>query len=373
MKPLRIHLFAHSLVSDWSHGSAHFLRGLARALMQMGHKVRCHEELGSWSLVNLVRNEQERSIDAIDQFRSQFRELDIHFYERKDGLRDYLKSELRNADIVIIHEWNEPQAVNAVLSLKEELKFRALFLDTHHRAYTRAGEMLKFHLHLCDGVLAAGEPIRKIYTDGFGVRRAWTFHEAADVDHFFPLNAHRKTDVVWIGNWGDESRTAEMEEFLVRPASELPDVKFQAYGVRYPAEAIDWMLDAGVDYRGYLPNLDAPQVYAEAALALHLPRKQYTNGLAGVPATRVFEALACGATLLSAPWEDLEHLFRPEDFVRLKNGEDAQAAMTDLLRDDRARRQIAENGLETIRARHTCRHRAEQLTGICQEVLAQAD
>jgi spore maturation protein CgeB len=372
MNPLRIHLFAHSLVSDWSHGSAHFLRGLARSLMQMGHGVRCHEELGSWSLINLVRTEQERSIDAIDQFRQQFRELDIHFYEVKDGLREYLRVELRNAEIVLIHEWNEPALVNAVLSLKEELRFKALFLDTHHRAYTRAGEMLKFHLHLFDGVLAAGEPIRKIYTDGFGIRRAWTFHEAADIDHFFPRPAQAKTaDLVWIGNWGGEARSVEMEEFLVKPASELLDFKVQAYGVRYPAEAVDWMLDAGIDYRGYLPDLEVPRVYAEASLALHLPRKQYTNGLAGVPSTRIFEALACGATLISAPWEDLENLFGKDDFVRVKDTEEARTQMSLLLEDENARNEIAANGLKTIRARHTCRHRAEELTQICNDVLAQ--
>ncbi|HUR37151.1 MAG TPA: glycosyltransferase [Terriglobales bacterium] len=369
MRPLRIHIFAHSLVSDWSHGSAHFLRGLARSLMQMGHRVRCHEELGSWSLVNLVRTEQERSIDAIDQFRSQFRELDIHFYERKDGLRDFLKSDLRNADVVLLHEWNEPDAINTVLSLKSELRFKALFLDTHHRAYTRAGEMLKFHLHLCDGVLAAGEPIRKIYTDGFGIRRAWTFHEAADIEHFYPRALPKKTDLVWMGNWGDEARTAEMEEFLVAPTSALPDLKVRAYGVRYPAEAVDWMLDAGIDFRGYLPNLDAPREYAEAVLALHIPRKQYTNGLAGVPSTHIFEALACGTTLISAPWDDLEHLFRPEDFVRVRNSEDAQAKIEWLLKDESARSQIADSGLQTIRAKHTCRHRAEELTSICDEVM----
>ena len=55
-------MFYHSLVSDWNHGNAHFLRGLVRELMRMGHDVRSYEELGSWSLTNLVQQEQERSI-----------------------------------------------------------------------------------------------------------------------------------------------------------------------------------------------------------------------------------------------------------------------------------------------------------------------
>ncbi|HUQ50136.1 MAG TPA: glycosyltransferase [Terriglobales bacterium] len=368
---LRIHIFTHSLVSDWSHSGAHFLRGLARELTHLGHKVRCHEELGAWSLINLVRTEQERSIDAIDQFRRQFRELDVHFYERNSGMVDYFRDELKGADVVLIHEWNEPETVNAILSLKEELGFYTLFHDTHHRAYTRAGEMLKFHLHLFDGVLAFGEPIRKIYTDGFGMRRAWTFHEAADVEHFYPIVAEKKVDLLWIGNWGDEERTRELNEFLVEPAMDRPENKVVAYGVRYPEEAVEWMQDAGIEYRGYLPNLDVPQAYAEAAIALHIPRRQYTNGLAGIPTIKVFEALACGATLVSAPWDDVESLFRPgQDFVSVKDGAQLRAELDILLKDESARKQIAANGLETVRQRHTCRHRAEQFTEICRELAA---
>jgi len=52
---LRIRIFAHSLVSDWNHGNAHFLRGLSRALIRLGHEVRSYEELGAWSLANLIR------------------------------------------------------------------------------------------------------------------------------------------------------------------------------------------------------------------------------------------------------------------------------------------------------------------------------
>ncbi len=89
-----------------------------------------------------------------------------------------------------------------------------------------------------DGVLAFGEAIRRIYADGFGVPRAWTFHEAADVEQFRPLRRRKEIDVVWIGNWGDEERTAELEEFLIRPAQRMPDMRVVAHGVRYPDVAL---------------------------------------------------------------------------------------------------------------------------------------
>ncbi len=82
-------------------------------------------------------------------------------------------------------------------------------------------QILRFQLHHFDGVLAFGEVIRKIYLDGFGVARAWTFHEAADISVFHPMECAKQNDLVWIGNWGDEERTQELMEFLVAPAIDL--------------------------------------------------------------------------------------------------------------------------------------------------------
>src|SRR5438105_9756134 len=101
---LNIRYFAHSWVSDWNHGNAHFLRGLARELVRMGHKLRCYEQLGSWSLTNLVRMEGEAAIAAIDDFHHTFPDLDIRFYNDDATLREFAARELRNTDVVIIHE-----------------------------------------------------------------------------------------------------------------------------------------------------------------------------------------------------------------------------------------------------------------------------
>jgi spore maturation protein CgeB len=371
---LRIRIFAHSLVSDWNHGNAHFLRGLARALVHMGHNVRCYEELGAWSLASLIREEGETAIQAVDDFRRKYPEIDVHFYQNDDTLQPFLNEELQDVDLVLIHEWNEPWLVNSVLALKERYGFRALFHDTHHRAYTRPGELLRFHLHKFDGILAFGEAIRRIYTDGFGVPNVWTFHEAADADIFTPQPAShdavvQDTDVLWIGNWGDDERTRELTEFLIQPAAALPGRKVVVYGVRYPEQALDKLTQAGIEYRGYLPNLKAPQAYSQSALSLHVPRRQYANGLSGIPTIRVFEALACGAPLLCSPWSDAEDLFRPgQDYLCVPDGKAMQAQIEHLLSDEAARRQLGESGRETIRRRHTCMHRAQQLIGIYEEM-----
>lgn len=40
---MRIVFFVHSLLSDWNHGNAHFLRGVASELTSRGHDGRVFE------------------------------------------------------------------------------------------------------------------------------------------------------------------------------------------------------------------------------------------------------------------------------------------------------------------------------------------
>lgn len=363
----RIRMFVPSMISDWNNGNAHFLRGLAQALIDRGHDVRCFERLGGWSLSNLVKTEGQAAIQSIDLFRAAYPRIDVQFYQLGDELPQLLDEQLRDCDVVIVHEWNDPSLVNQVLALKQKHGFKALFHDTHHRTVSALQELLRFHLHLFDGVLAFGEALRKIYKDGLGIENVWTFHEAADIERFTPRELPQDIDLCWIGNWGDDDRAKELQEFLIGPSEEL-QLRTVVHGVRYPMEALARLAHAGIGYQGYLPNLRAPEVYARSVLSLHVPRMQYADKLAGVPTIRVFEALACGAPLLCAPWTDAEDLFRKEDYVIAKDGEAMKAEIKHYLKDEKARQQVAANGRETVLRRHTCGHRAEQLIGILGEI-----
>jgi spore maturation protein CgeB len=203
----------------------------------------------------------------------------------------------------------------------------------------------------------------------FGATRSWTFHEAADTARFRPLQAGLTEEVNWIGNWGDGERTRELQEFLIEPIAALRLNSAAVYGVRYSKAATHQLQAAGIEYRGYLPNLEAPEVYARSALTVHIPRKFYSNGLSGIPTIRMFEAFACGVPLVCSPWTDVEGLFRPgQDFVSVSNGEAMKGELFSLLRDDLARQQLACDALTTIRSRHTCAHRASQFEEICEDL-----
>jgi spore maturation protein CgeB len=369
-RKLRLAYFAHSISSDWNNGNAHFLRGLLRALASLGNEVRIFEPAHGWSIDHL--REEPGGDVSLRNFHAAYPDLRIAAYQEAE-MRDpqFWRRMLRDFEIVILHEWNPPELAATLLQLRSELGFRLLFHDTHHRASSSPAQIRAFGTDQFDGVLAFGEALRSIYRDVFSITRVWTLHEAADVSVFHPLGPREKdTDVVWIGNWGDDERSAEITEFFLCPATRLRSRRFVIHGVRYPGNAMTALRDAGVAYAGYLPNLDAPAAYAAARLTVHIPRQQYTRAMTGIPTIRVFEALACGIPLISAPWNDSEHLFREGDFLFVRDHREMSAVIASLLTDPTAAQAQALRGLETILSRHTCRHRAEQLWEICEEVLA---
>ena len=366
MRPrLRIAYLAHTLRSDWNNGNAHFLRGLLRALGLLGLSVKAFEPENGWSAANL--STEAAGLRSLAEFAATYPDLAIHAYP---SFGEQWTEQLRGVDVVILHEWNPPELAQTLLRLRASLGFRLLFHDTHHRASSSPEQMERFGLHEFDGVLAFGEALRTIYLERYRLQHVWTLHEAADTTVFKPRDGIAKqNDMVWIGNWGEGERSAEIHEYLLGPLARLRPVQAKIYGVRYPEEGLRALAEADVEYGGYLPNLDAPGVYAASRLTVHVPRQQYSGAMAGIPTIRVFEALACGIPLISAPWRDSEGLFREGDFRMVTNGAEMLDAMQELLREPERAQEQAAHGLETVLLRHTCLHRAKELTGILEELV----
>ena len=273
---LRIVYLAHSLRSDWNNGNAHFLRGLLRSLVTLGHQVTILEPEHEWSIDNLL-NELEGARSLAD-FLYTYYYLAIQTYTPEDSDTVW-QFRLAEADIVILHEWNPPALAHTLLALRNQCGFSLLFHDTHHRASSSPEQIRAFRLDEFDGILAFGEALRTVYRERFGLTRVWTLHEAADTSVFRPLPATKeRAGIVWIGNWGDGERSVEIRKFLLQPAATLRElVTTRIYGVRYPADGLLALRESHVDYGGYLPNLDAPTVYAASCLTVHIPRQQYTS------------------------------------------------------------------------------------------------
>jgi spore maturation protein CgeB len=356
---MRFLFYTHSLVSDWNHGNAHFLRGVMRDLVARGHEALALEPEGGWSIANLLQDQGER---AIGRFAETFPELRSQSY----GANFAHEAALAEADVVIVHEWTDPALVARIgRARREGGRFALLFHDTHHRAVSEERAIADLILQDYDGILAFGETLRERYLRAGWSRRVFTWHEAADDRLFRPLpRAAEPDDLIWIGNWGDDERSAEIMEFLVEPVRAL-GLSAEVRGVRYPRHALDALRSAGIRYGGWIANAEAPEAFARHEMTIHVPRAPYRRELPGIPTIRVFEALACGIPLISAPWTDSENLFRPgTDYLVARDGAEMRDLMAALLRDPAWRASLTASGLETIRARHTCRHRVDELLAI---------
>ncbi|MEA3002855.1 MAG: hypothetical protein QOH81_1643 [Sphingomonadales bacterium] len=355
---MRIVYFTHSLRSCWNHGNAHFLRGVLRELIARGHDVIVFEPETGWSLANLLADHGPAGLDA---YRAAYPEL----VSIPCGGEPDAEAMLDGADLVLVHEWNEPSLVAAIGRARRHGRFTLLFHDTHHRAVSDPEAMRALDLSDYDGVLAFGAALAEIYRTAGWADRAFVWHEAADTRLFRPpAEEGEREGLVWIGNWGDGERSREIEQFLLRPAR-TAGLSLDIHGVRYPDEALRTLADYGARYRGWLPNAAAPEVYARHLATVHVPRSLYASLLPGIPTIRVFEALAAGIPLVCAPWEDREGLFRPGiDYLVAGDGAQMADRLIALRHDPSLRAGLARNGLETIRARHTCGHRADELMSI---------
>jgi spore maturation protein CgeB len=361
---MRICMFYHSLLSDWNHGNAHFLRGIATELLARGHDIRIYEPRHAWSLQNLLAEQGE---EPIQQFHAMYPRLTSWRYDLETL---DLNQALDAADMVLVHEWNEPALVQRIGKHRAWVGgYRLLFHDTHHRSVSDPAKMEAYNLKHYDGVLAFGEVIRDLYLTRGWARHVWTWHEAADTRIFQPIEGlEPEGDLVWIGNWGDDERTAELSEFVFNPVKAL-GLKACVYGVRYPAWTHTILADAGIAYSGWLPNYEVPRVFARFKVTLHVPRRPYVRLLPGIPTIRPFEALACGIPLLCSPWNDTESLFTPgKDFLVARNGTEMQSFLKALLQDEAMAHELARHGRQTILRRHTCAHRVDELLAIYAEL-----
>src|SRR5947207_9627582 len=105
---MRIVMFYHTLVSDWNHGNAHFLRGVATELISRGHDVLIYEPSDSWSYQRLVAEHGQKPIRKFHAAYPQLQSIryDLNAFDLPGALAD--------ANLAIVHEWNDHQLVRRI-------------------------------------------------------------------------------------------------------------------------------------------------------------------------------------------------------------------------------------------------------------------
>lgn len=354
---MKIVFFGRSLLTEPG-DEVHFLRGIAGELCERGSEV--------------VFYEPERAPSS--ESASGARRLLGRLYptlriESFDPATFDPAEAVDRASLVLVHELTEPGVVAALGKLRLKSRGWELFFHDTHRAGLSEKGALWPDLTGYDGILACAEALRERYVSAGWARRAFTWHEAADVRIWRPerepesgVRVTALGDVVWEEAEDGDQNSELWREFLLRPLAALR-LGASAFGARYSSAVILELKRAGIDYLGTLPNHRLPDVFRRHRVALHVPSLR-TRDLPGMPSIRFFEALACGVPLVSSPWEDTEELFRRGDYVTARNAEQMKAALRDLVCNPALRDAVASRGLETLLARHTCAHRADELLSI---------
>jgi spore maturation protein CgeB len=150
-------------------------------------------------------------------------------------------------------------------------------------------------------------------------------------------------------------RQEKLENLLGSTASQLSGMKFLIAGPQYPAE-VKW--PANVRRINHLSPRWHPHFYSSSRLTLNLTREHMVR--AGFsPSVRLFEAAACGTTILSDEWPGLETFFSlGEEILAVRNS----AEVVDVLKhmDEEEIRHIGHRGRERVLAEHSSAIRAEE-------------
>jgi Glycosyl transferases group 1 len=199
-----------------------------------------------------------------------------------------------------------------------------------------------------------------------GARRAEAVFWGADPEFFAPLPVEKEADVFFYG-YGDKFRREWMAAMVGEPSRELTDVDFALGGRDFQGDIGRARLLGDVPFNVFARAISA------ARLNLCITRRSHASVYASSSA-RPFELAACGAAIVSNPYEGIERWFEPGRELRVvSTSDEATETYRELLADPGEAEAMGARARERVLDEHTYAHRARrllELTGIASPVAA---
>jgi spore maturation protein CgeB len=189
-----------------------------------------------------------------------------------------------------------------------------------------------------------------------GARRVAPLYGSVDPDVYKPAppRAELRADMSYLGTWAAD-RVQAMEALLVEVARRRSDRRFLVGGALYPA-SYPW--PPNVARIEHVAPPDHPAFFASSRLTLSITRAVMAE-LGYCPSGRLFEAAACGATIVSDVFEGLDRFFAPgREILVAKSAADVLAAL-DCSDEELSR--IGHAARERALEEHTADRRAREL------------
>ena len=277
--PMRFALFYHSLISDWNHGNAHFLRGVCCGAARpgtFGPGVRAGQRL---ELAQPPRGAGRRAARGFPA--TPIRSCAASSYEPEDLDLDSVLADRRHRD--------RPRMERSEARRTDRPAPRGCSLSP---AVPRHSPSCGERAAGVDGIRPVGVRRRAglrrcSATDLPGARLGAPCLDLARGGRYADFSSRRTSpreeplDLVWVGNWGDDERTRELREFLIEPVHALgaacTDLR------RSLSRRRRWRSSrrAGIEYAGWIANFRGARVLRKRTPTVHVPRRFYREQLPG--------------------------------------------------------------------------------------------
>jgi spore maturation protein CgeB len=205
-----------------------------------------------------------------------------------------------------------------------------------------------------------GPPVVTAY-ESFGARTCVPIYNALDPQTHFPVDAEDrfKGALGFLGNRLPD-REARVEEFFLRPATDLPQLRFLLGGSGWDDKA----RSPNIKYFDHVYTRDHNAFNCSPLAVLNISRE--SMAVTGhSPATRVFEAAGASACLITDAREGIEVFFEPGCEVLVASDGLEVTELLLKLTPQRAR-QIGEAAWRRALSEHTYTHRAATVEAVLE-------
>jgi spore maturation protein CgeB len=348
-------VFGLSLSSSWGNGHAPTFRGLLRALAARGWSITFFERDVEWYRSN-------RDLPDPDF-------CDLRLYAEWPAARADASVVLSAADAVLVGSLvaDGARLIDWLTGRSRPLFFydidtpiTLVALNRNRQTdYIRADQIPLFETYFS----FAGGPALDELEHRWRARHAEALYCGVDTLVYRPVPSEPRLECLlsYMGTYAEDRQPA-VEELLFAPARQLPRARFVLAGAQYPP--MD--LPPNVDHEIHVYQRDHAALYCSSRATLSLTR-QSMRQYGWAPSTRLFEAAACAACIISDTWPGLDAVLEPGRQVLLAENRADVLRHIDSLSPER-RAAIGAAARERVLADHTYERRAAQVERVLDGV-----
>ncbi len=355
---MKIVVFGLTITSSWGNGHATTYRSLLKALHGRGHRVDFIEKDVEWYRSN-------RDLPKPDF-------CAVRLYESWEREAHSLLVVCSDADVIVVGSYF-PDATAATAALLGMVRCPILFYDidtpiTLHQLRSRGGTdyLAAAHIPYYAAYLSfTGGPALRELEEVFHAQRAIAFYCSVDPELYQPVKARSEfaCDLSYLGTYAAD-RQPKLMRLLDAAAALVPQQGFLVAGPQYPEDQIVWQRN--VRRLVHVPPRDHPAFYCSSRFTLNVTRDDMVA--AGYsPSVRLFEASACGATILSDNWPGLPEFLTPGEEILLPKDAVEVSGMLQQM-SDAERERIGQRARARILTAHSSGHRARQFEQIVSDL-----